>query len=229
MENVRRYAIYWAPAPGPLAAFAAAWLGWDPAAGTGVAHPDLPGLPLPVAELTQTPQKYGFHGTLKAPFRLAEGATRAGLEDAVAAFAARTAPVALPGLRLARIDRFLALVPEGDAAGLNALAARIVADLDGFRAPLTPEDLARRKADALPPRQRALLERWGYPDVMDDFRFHLTLTGGFEAAVLDGVRDRLDPLLAPLLPRPFTVEAVCLFGEAQDGRFHLLHRYTLSG
>lgn len=229
MDKFTRYAVYWAPAPGPLADFTAGWLGWDPAAGRAVAHPDLPGLPLPVAELTETPRKYGFHGTLKAPFRLAEGMTVEEPDAAAARLAARTAPVLLDGMRTARIGTFLALVPEGDATALNALAATLVAELDEFRAPLTAADLARRKADSLPPRQRELLERWGYPHVMEDFRFHLTLTGAFDADLLDALRERIDPLLVPLLPRPFAIDAVCLFGEAADGRFHLLHRYTLSG
>ncbi|HDR28083.1 MAG TPA: phosphonate metabolism protein, partial [Rhodovulum sp.] len=34
MEGYKRYAIYFAPEPGPLAEFGAAWLGWDPLAGT---------------------------------------------------------------------------------------------------------------------------------------------------------------------------------------------------
>lgn len=229
MDKFTRYAVYWAPAPGPLADFTAGWLGWDPAAGRAVAHPDLPGLPLPVAELTETPRKYGFHGTLKAPFRLAEGMTVEALDAAAARLAARTAPVLLDGMRTARIGTFLALVPEGDATALNGLAATLVAELDEFRAPLTAADLARRKADSLPPRQRELLERWGYPHVMEDFRFHLTLTGAFDADLLDALRERIDPLLVPLLPRPFAIDAFCLFGEAADGRFHLLHRYTLSG
>lgn len=229
MENVMRYAIYWAPEPGPLADLAAGWLGWDAAAGRETRHPDLPGLPRPVADLTETPRKYGFHGTLKAPFRLAEGRTATELQAAVAALCARTAPVALDGMRLARLGNFLALVPDGDASALGALAARLVAELDGFRAPLTAADLARRGADRLPPHKRALLERWGYPHVMEEFRFHLTLSGAFDAAILDAVRDRLAPLFAPLLPRPFPIGSVCLFGEAQDGRFHLLHRYALTG
>ncbi|HBS98527.1 MAG TPA: phosphonate metabolism protein, partial [Citreicella sp.] len=30
-------------------------------------------------------------------------------------------------------------------------------------------------------------------------------------------------------PAPFRVDSLCLFAEADDGRFRLLHRYTLSG
>jgi hypothetical protein len=39
----------------------------------------------------------------------------------------------------------------------------------------------------------------------------------------------LDPLLRPVLPRPFAVDSLCLFGQGEDGMFRLLHRYALSG
>ena len=57
MPRFARYAVYYTPEPGPLADFGAAWLGWDIATGAEVAHPDLPGLPRPVTELTATPRK----------------------------------------------------------------------------------------------------------------------------------------------------------------------------
>lgn len=229
MEDFKRYAIYWAPEAGPLARFAASWLGWDPVTGAEVAHPEVAGLPVPVDVLTATPRKYGFHGTLKAPFRLVEGATGARLHAALGEFAARTAPVTLDALGLARLGRFLALLPEGETAPLARLAAVIVEEFEPFRAPLSPDDMLRRQADALPPRQRDLLARYGYPYVMEEFRFHLTLTGSLDPATAEAVRRALAPVLAPLLPRPFRVDAICLFGEAADGRFHAVHRYALTG
>ena len=39
----------------------------------------------------------------------------------------------------------------------------------------------------------------------------------------------LAPLLAPLVPRPFPVDALVLFGEDERGMFHVLHRYALTG
>jgi hypothetical protein len=38
----------------------------------------------------------------------------------------------------------------------------------------------------------------------------------------------LEPMLHPVLPRPFHVRSLCLFGQANDGMFRLLHRYGLS-
>lgn len=229
MEHFERYAIYYAPKAGPLADFAAGWLGWDPAAGMARAHPVIAGLPHTVDEITATPRKYGFHGTIKPPFRLADDSGRAGLEGDLTALAARLAPVVMDGLALHRLGGFLALTPTGDTGALARLAAKVVAGLDHHRAPAPPEEVARRRTSGLSPRQEAHLERWGYPYVMDEFRFHLTLTGRLSDDDSEAVRRALAPVLAPLLPRPFRLDELCLFGEDTDGMFHLLHRYALTG
>lgn len=229
MQNMKRFAIYYAPPAGPLAEFAANWLGWDPATAEERPHPAISGLPLPVETLTATPRKYGFHGTIKPPFRLAHDATPGDLQAATAALAARLAPVSLPGLRLAKINGFLCLVPDGDTAPLCTLAAEGVRALDPLRAPLTIAEMNRRRPETLSHRQRDLLDQWGYPYVMEEFRFHLTLTGDLEPELADATATALAPHLEPLLPQPFTIADLCLFGEDAAGRFHLLHRYALSG
>lgn len=227
MENHVRFAIYYAPPPGAFADRAAAWLGWDAAGGHATAQPDLADLPAPLADLTEDPRKYGFHGTLKPPFRLADGCAAGGLDAACRALARRLAPVAMPALALSVLDGFLALTPVGDLAPLGALAARVVADLDSFRAPLTEAEIARRRPDRLSARQRALLQTWGYPYVMEAFQFHLTLTGRLAPRDPSPVQTAAQDYFGPVLPRPFQVADLCLFGEAADGRFHLLHRYPL--
>ncbi|APX25697.1 MAG: phosphonate metabolism protein [Rhodobacteraceae bacterium] len=227
MTDYSRFAVYHAPAPGPLATFCAGWLGHDPVTGQTCPHPEIPGLPRPVDEITATPRKYGFHGTLKPPFRLT--GPRGALEADLAALAARLSPVEMPGLSLTRLGSFLALTPEGDTAPLAQLAAQVVRSLDGHRQPPQPAELERRRQARLTPRQEENLLRWGYPYVMDDFRFHLTLTGKLSRAEAEQTAEALRPVLAPLLPRPFRVDALCLFGEAADGRFHQLARYPLGG
>lgn len=227
MSDYKRFAVYYAPEPGALADFAAAWLGWDPVAAVPVAHPDLPGMPLPVAEITATPRKYGFHGTLKPPFRLT--GTREDLEADLAALAARLAPAEMPGLELSRLGAFLALTPRGDTAPLAVLAAACVRELDSHRAPPGEAELERRRKARLSPRQEDYLAQWGYPYVLDEFRFHLTLTGRLAPDAGEAVATALRPTVAPLLPEPFRVSHLCLFGEAEDGYFHLLHRYALTG
>ncbi len=226
MKEIKRYAVYYAPPQGAFASRASAWLGWDAALGRPVAQPDLG---LPVGEITGEPRKYGFHGTIKPPFRLAGDRDDADLHQAMAELAAGLAPVTLPGLRLVSLGGFLALVPDGDTAPLQALAATVVAALDGLRAPLTEAEIARRRPERLTPRQRELLTLWGYPYVMEEFRFHLTLTDRLQEPLAGEAMRILQGHFAPVLPRPFVIPDLCLFGAAADGRFHLLHRYTLSG
>lgn len=225
---MKRYAIYAAPGPGPLATAAAQWLGWDPEASRPVGQPALPGLPRPLAELTAAPRKYGLHGTLKAPFRLAEGCLADDLAEAVGALAHQLAPVAVP-LEIAPLGDFLALRPAAPVPALAALAAEVVTRLDPYRAPLSAAELARRHPETLSPRQRALLDRFGYPYVQDEFRFHMTLTGPLAPAEIAPVTAAAAGFLGPHLPQPFGLDHLCLFGEDAAGRFHLLHRYALTG
>lgn len=228
MDDCIRYAIYLIP-DAPLADFGAGWLGWDIETGSAVPHPAIPGLPQPLARLTAKARAYGFHATIKPPFRLAAETTPDSLAEAVAALAAACAAPVCDGLDLSHIDGFLALTPRGDTTALDAMAARVVADLDLFRAPAAPEEIARRRAAGLTPEQDAHLLRWGYPYVMDQFRCHFTLTGRVSDPEAVSIRAVLDPILGPLLPQPFRADSLCLVGEQAGGGFRLLHRYALSG
>lgn len=223
-----RYAIYFAPPHGAdWSRFGASWLGWDMETGEALPHPEVEGLD--VAAITATPRKYGLHATMKPPMRLAEGYTQADLETACAALAATRAPVTLDGLQLTRLGRFLALRPVGDESALNALAAACVRDLDPFRAPAPEAELARRRAAGLSPAQDQNLVTWGYPYVLDQFRFHITLTGKLPKPDLPDVEEALQAHMNPLLPTPFVINDLALMGEDTEGRFHLIHRYALTG
>ncbi len=226
MDQMKRFAIYYAPEPGPFADAAAAWLGWDLAAGKAVPQP-APDLPRPLAEVTAEPRKYGFHATLKPPFRLADGTSPADLAQATARLAASLVPLELPGLQMINLEGFLALIPLGDPTALQNLAAEVVRSLDPCRAALTQAEIARRRPERLSPRQRDLLATYGYPYVMEQFQFHLTLSGPLaddETAVTKAAASHF----AGLIPQPFHIRDICLCGEDAMGRFHLLHRYALS-
>ena len=230
MDDYRRYAVYFTAAPGPLADFGAAWLGWDLRGGRAVAHPDLPGLPPDrIAALTETPRRYGFHATLKPPFRLAQGSTPAALLADLRALSQRLAPVTLTGgLQLAELDGVLALIPVEPSEPLQSLAADMVRALDRHRAPMTEAERARRQPQRLKPRQTAHLDRWGYPWVMQDFRFHMTLTGRLPQPEAQTIRAALTPHLAPVLPRPMLIDAVALIGEDHANRCHEIERISLN-
>lgn len=223
---MKRLAVYYAPRPGAFADRAAAWLGWDAAKGTMVPQPDLPEIPFP-AILTAEARRYGFHGTLRAPFRLAEGLDRGKVAARVADLAGRLPPVICEGLVIENLQGFLALTPAGCEAAVLELAAAVVEGTNDLRAPLTAAEIARRRPESLTPRQRNLQETWGYPFVMEEFRFHLTLTDRLPEP--GPTMDALSAHFAPVLPRPFLIEDLCLFGEDATGRFHLLDRYALTG
>jgi putative phosphonate metabolism protein len=227
MSEWRRHAIYFAPAPGPLARFGAEWLGRD-AATDAVAGPPPGLLPFLAAQreaITAGPRRYGFHATLKAPFRLAEDATVDDLDAAAAALARTRTDFALP-LRVAVIGRFVALVPHGDTAEIDALAAACVTRLDPLRAPHSAAELARRRAAGLDAEGMAYLLRWGYPYVLDRFRFHMTLTGSLGDG-REEVRAALAETLAPMLAAPVAIDAICRFSEGADGGFRLVRRFPL--
>lgn len=226
MENIQRYAVFYAPRDGGFADAAAAWLGWDTARGTHVAQPDI-GLPL--ADLTDQPRRYGFHGTLRAPFRLANGFAEDDLCTTLQDLATSLAPVVCDQLQISDLHGFLALTPIGAEAELNALAARVVEGTDALRAPLTGDEITRRRPETLTVRQRDLLHGWGYPFVMEEFRFHLTLTRQLPPDQMAPVQAGAEAHFGAVLPRPFAIEDLCLFAEDDLGRFHLLHRYPLSG
>lgn len=223
-----RYSIYYTPEAGTsLADFGAEWLGWDSAA--GVFSPHRTADDLDVAAITETPRKYGFHGTIKPPFRLAQGHTEDALQDGLAILCAQSAPVVLAGLELARLGRFFALVPTDAATALRALAAQVVQELDIFRGPPSDAELAKRRAQHLSPAQDAYLLRWGYPYVLDQFRFHMTLSGRLDKATAQRTEAALAPMLAPLDLAPYTINGLTLLGEDINGRFHQIQRYALTG
>lgn len=224
MTGFQRYAIYHLPDDAKLASFGAACLGWDIAAGAPVSYPDIVGL----KAATAMPRKYGFHGTLKPPFRLEASSTLQDLLTDLRAFCAQTKSVSAPGLRLASLGSFLALVPSGPAPDLDALAFSLVRRFDGYRQAPSVEELDRRRARGLTQSQERHLVRWGYPYVDTDFRFHLTLTGRLRDDQRDAIRTELERILPPL-PDTFRLASVALAGEAASGQFHLIERLPLTG
>jgi putative phosphonate metabolism protein len=227
-----RYAVYFAPEPGSaLARFGAAWLGYDVAAGAAVPQPAVAAIGRTrLHAITAEPRRYGFHATLKPPFFLADGCDPDTLGDTVAALAEGVAAFAAPPLCLSRISGFLALTLSAPCPAMHELADRCVGALDRFRAPPSPAERKRRRRTGLTPRQDVLLARWGYPYVMAEFRFHMTLTARLDAAEGMAVSEALAPLVAPLCRAPLAVDAVSLFHQpGGDAPFRLLRRYRLAG
>ena len=228
----QRYAIYFVPSDSELSRFGKSWLGWDCVSGQTVPHPEVPNLPLSPAEITQTPRRYGLHATLQPPFEPVypqdENVVR-NLQN-VREFCTTFAPVRLEGLTLTRLGRFLALVPVGETGQLSALAAELVRHFRPLRRMPDEAELTRRRANGrLTPRQDALLTKWGYPYVMEEFRFHITLSSKLPKAQVPMVQEVLQTHIAPLIPAPFEIDALSLMGEDAEGRFHQIERVPLTG
>jgi len=223
-----RYAIYWLP-EGSLRDWGEAWLGWQMATGTALPRPVVAALPRALDDLTAAATAYGLHATIKPPFRLTPGHSVAALHAAFAAFCAAERPVEAAGLHLTDLDGFMALTPSGDCAAIDALAARAVDALDPFRAPAPRAEIARRRDAGLTARQEELLRRWGYPYVLDEFRFHVTLTGRLTASEAALLRVALAPLVTPLLAPRLRVAGLSLVGQLAQGGFRLIAHHDFPG
>ena len=145
-------------------------------------------------------------------------------------FASQTAAVLLPTLALRRLDRFLALVPSHPCPAIEDLAARCVVAFDCFRRPPAPAELARRRAAGLDPAEESHLLRWGYPYVLDRFRFHVTLTGPLEPVEAERLMPPLTRLFEPATKEPVAIADIALFHEPGAGApFALIERFPLQG
>lgn len=214
-----RYAIYFTPPPEDgLTRVAVNWLGRDAFTGQTVAAPAIGAMErAEVAFHTAAPRRYGFHATLKPPFRLAENTTEAALVAAFDAFCETREPFLVPRFQVSQIDGFFALTPAEPSAGLDTLAADCVRAFDPFRAPLSEEEILRRQTARMQPRELRYLHQWGYPYVFEAFRFHMTLTGRVPAGEADRVRRTLADFFGPVLNEPVDVANLALFIEPEAG------------
>lgn len=222
-----RYAVYAMANPqSPLFLRASRWLGWDNVAAAKSTFPEAQELenpgPLDIERMTRTPRKYGFHGTIKPPMRLAEGYDESMLTARASKLAAELAPVTIPAMEIAAIGSFLALVPAQPNAGLADLASHFVTGLDDFRRPADEAELERRRAAGLSTRQHELLSAFGYPYVLDQFRFHMTLSGRLDPNHVPMAKALLEQWIGPVIPEPFILDRLAVMGEAADGRFRLV-------
>ncbi|QKV17427.1 DUF1045 domain-containing protein [Oricola thermophila] len=214
-----RYAIYFTPPRDhELARAASTWLGRDAFSGLSLPHVEGTGLALgEIAYFTAVPRRYGFHATLKAPFRLADGVSEDELLSMAERFSRESDPVIVPRATISRLGGFFAVVPEQPNTALNDFAARVVAFFDKMRAPLTEAEFQRRNPEMLTRSQLRNLQNWGYPYVFDDFRFHMTLTGHVDPADRPRIRSALERHFNAVLEGPLAVDHLAVFVEREPG------------
>ena len=215
-----RYAIYFSPAKhSPWWNFGAQWLGRDECDDKALAQPVLTQIGLTdLNSITAEPRRYGFHATLKAPFHLRDGFSVDDLAQRVQALASRLRPVSLGPLQLVTLGDFVALTPLTATEELATLAAACVVELDDLRAPLTAEELARRRIEQLSTREQELLRQYGYPYVLERFRLHFTLSGPVpRATALSVMQAVAQPVAGLNNSSPLLLDRLCLFVEAAPG------------
>jgi putative phosphonate metabolism protein len=209
-----RHAIYYTPASGSLLhELGSSWLGRDAFTGSPVKQPAIEGL----REVTAEPHRYGFHATLKAPFALRRGVRRIDLGDALGALTGDLDAIAGIRLHVQLLDGFIALVPERHDERLSSLAAACVRALDQYREAASEEELRRRRSVGLKPSQEQNLHDWGYPYVLEDFRFHMTLTRRVSEAEARHFLPAAVGHFSAVLRRPVTIDALTVFTQAKPG------------
>jgi hypothetical protein len=226
MPTDTRYAIYFIPPPDtPLYRFGASVLGVDIYTGGAVAFP--PGAGANWPDTVREPRTYGFHATLKAPFRLVPGATEGELFAALDAFAADRPRVDAGSADVATINDFIALVPRKPCPPVGELAFACVREFDRFRAPSTEAERERRLRAPLNPRQVRQMDTWGYPFVLDDFRFHMTLTGAVSGVAREQTLRWLKQSFAERATAARLVISQLVVARQTDGAFRVCHTVAL--
>ncbi len=229
-DNGPRYAIYFVPpSASRLYRYGSSVLGYDAYTGRSIAFPEFGAGAVNWNEISATPRHYGFHATLKAPFFLAPTCTEQQLVNAVRNFAelghARHSFV--PAVRA--IADFIAIVPQEPEESLNALAASCTTLFDAYRAPMSPQERARRLASGLSQSQIQNLDRWGYPYVLSEFRFHMTLTGAVPPQRKQMVLAELLDLFHDIKVEPSMIidRLAVMKQESPDGPFRVLDEAML--
>ncbi len=208
-----RYAIYYAPARDSLLhRLGSSWLGRDAYTGEELEQPDIIG----IKAMTSEPARYGLHATLKAPFRLKHGLHAAALQEAVRTLSLAQSSVKVSNLILTAENDFLALVPHQTQAPLYHLAENCVRELDQCRAPLTSNEIARRQNGCLTPQQNQHLLAFGYPYVLDEFKFHITLTNQLPTEKIDWLMSRANQHFAPVIGQSLTIDCLSIFEEIES-------------
>jgi putative phosphonate metabolism protein len=226
-----RYAIYFVPsAETEFFRFGSAVLGYDCYTGGSIKRPAIfDAEPELWDGLAAEPRRYGFHATLKAPFNLSPSCREAQIVSALHSFAGlgHTISALTPAVRM--LGGFAAVVPAAASPALDELAAKCTTIFDAFRAPMTAQERARRVASGLNQGQVANLDRWGYPYVFSDFRFHMTLTGRIDAERSDDVLAMLQKAFSRACKdRALAIERISLVRQNDENSpFRVIEQATL--
>ncbi|MGH1351394.1 MAG: DUF1045 domain-containing protein [Methyloligellaceae bacterium] len=229
-ESYERFAIYYVPAPNSkLAEFGQVWFGSDKLEDDDIR---IFGLDKNlVSDITAKPARYGLHATLKAPFHLAEGFTLKKLLHQAKCFASNRKSFSLGKLKQSWVGNTMILAPEGNGHQINQFASQCVLGFEDFRAPLTMKERTRRmETGHLSLHQRLMLEELGYPYVLSEFKFHITLTRSLSEEDKEVLLPKLSPVLEHICSEPCLIDGIAVVGDPGNNKpFEVIQRFSLSG
>ena len=229
-KNYKRYAIYYVPSENSeLDLFGKCWLGWDPYKGVETTKSDLSKLPSfkKFSSLVLTPKQYGFHGTIKAPFKLKNEYTYNDLENKVREISKQIHSFYFDQLIIKKLGNFIGLIPTNNLK-INAVSNKFVEELDYLRDELSESEIKKRKPHKLTSNQKQMLFKWGYPYVFDEFKFHLTLTSKLNVVEIDEVFRSLQNILKQVNLNKISFNNICIFGQKNDEKFYFVKRFNFN-
>ena len=237
MKKYSRYAIYYAPPKeSSLEEFGRYWFGWDPLNAKLINNKHrinylnrfgIKNL-INIDKNVLIPKKYGFHGTLIPPFKLNKNYSTNTLFKKTEEIAKKFKKFKFYKFKLKKINNFYAFVQNKKNNNINKLSNRLVRELFKFRSPLTKKEIDRRNPSKLSKLQLSILYKWGYPYLMSEFNFHMTLASEVTGNKLYSELKKIEKNKEIILNEINNFDKIYIFGENQKGMFENLENFSLS-
>ena len=176
----------------------------------------------------EEPAKYGFHATLKAPFRLKRNVKTKNFYDVISHIAAQHSRFKIKGLKIVYSKKFTLITSRKPNKLLINLENDLVKHLDTFRAELNKTDIKKRIPDSLTIKQNKYLKEWGYPFVFDQFKFHMTLMNQNNNKLSNKQKLELEKLIYKISNNVIEFNEISLLGENKNGHFEEIKRFKLN-
>lgn len=226
---MKRLAIYYTPEESSsLAGEAAIWFGRDiysttRAAGAGANNLN----DTFIANITKSPSHYGFHATLKPPFTIENADVIEEISLLLETFANSREAFIIPDFEVKMLNSFFCLRPKTVSNQLHSIANELVTQFDHFRLPAGQAELEKRRSSGLTRNQEQMLLKWGYPYVMEEYRFHLTLTGMIEKQFRQAVAQELSERFTSDILESVEFDRISLFLEDNCQPLHCIAHFPL--
>ena len=176
----------------------------------------------------EEPAKYGFHATLKAPFRLKRNVKTKNFYDVISHIAAQHSRFKIKGLKIVYSKKFTFITSRKPNKLLINLENDLVKHLDTFRAELNKTEIKKRIPDSLTFKQNKYLKEWGYPFVLDQFKFHMTLMNQNNNKLSNKQKLELEKLIYKISNNLLEFNEISLLGENKNGYFEEIKRFKLN-